>query len=251
MKANKDGFHFSAFCLGIGCMILLLQAGGALHGNRIVFPDVREIGASFVRLLGQESTYASIGITLLHLLEALAASMAAGILLGLAEGLSSRFRSGLIPFTVLLRSLPMIVLVVLLMTVSSYDHVPVLAASLVLVPLISESVYEGVRSIDPELKDVYRMNSSFSATVFFQVYLPLISGFLKQAFFNAAGMGLKVVVSAEYLVQTRNSLGKEVYTSSYFLEYAEIYAYALIMILLVLLVTEVPVRPLKRAGTRY
>lgn len=248
MKANKDGFHFSAFCLGIVLIILLIQAGGALRGNRIVFPDVREIGASFVRLLGQGSTYASIGITLLHLLEALAVSMAAGILLGLAEGLSSRIRSGLMPFAILLRSLPMIVLVVLLMTVSSYDHVPVLAAALVLIPLISESVYEGVRLIDPELKDVYRMNSSFSATVFFQVYLPLISGFLKQAFFNAAGMGLKVVVSAEYLVQTRHSLGKAVYTSSYFLEYAEIYAYAMIMILLVFLVTEIPARILKKSG---
>ena len=61
-------------------------------------------------------------------------------------------------------------------------------------------------------------------------------------------MGLKVVVSAEYLVQTRNSLGKAVYSSSYFLEYAEIYAYALIMIFLVLLITELPVLLLKTVG---
>ena len=54
-------------------------------------------------------------------------------------------------------------------------------------------------------------------------------------------MGLKVVVSAEYLVQAKQSLGKAVYSSSYFLDYAEIYAYALIMILLVLLLTELPV----------
>ena len=63
---------------------------------------------------------------------------------------------------------------------------------------------------------------------------------MKQAFFNAAGMGLKIVVSAEYLVQTNNSLGKAVYSSAYFLEYAEIYAYAFIMIVLVALTAELP-----------
>ena len=53
-------------------------------------------------------------------------------------------------------------------------------------------------------------------------------------------MGLKIAVSAEYLVQARDSLGKAVYSSAYFSEYAEIYAYALIMILLVLLITDIP-----------
>jgi ABC-type nitrate/sulfonate/bicarbonate transport system permease component len=70
--------------------------------------------------------------------------------------------------------------------------------------------------------------------------LPLISGYIRQAFFNAAGMGLKVIVSAEYLVQTRNSLGKAVYSSSYFLDYAEVYAYAFFMVLMVLIITELP-----------
>ena len=79
--------------------------------------------------------------------------------------------------------------------------------------------------------------------------MPLISGYLKQAFANAAGMALKVVVSAEYLVQTRDSLGKAVYSSAYFSEYAEIYAYALIMVFLVLAITGVPELLLrKKAG---
>ena len=45
----------------------------------------------------------------------------------------------------------------------------------------------------------------------------------------------------EYLVQSKDSLGKAIYSSSYFNEYQDIYAYALIMILLVLLVGSLPV----------
>ena len=68
-----------------------------------------------------------------------------------------------------------------------------------------------------------------------------MAGYLRQAYVNAVGMGVKLAVSTEYLVQTKNSLGKAVYTSSYFYEYQDIYAYALVMILLVLVVSEGPV----------
>ncbi len=240
MSRNKKAYSFIAFCLGLASILALIQAGGVLHGNRIVFPDVREIGEAFFRLLSKRETYIQIAVTMLHLLEALAWSMGAGILTGVASGMSDPMRSGLKPFMIMIRSLPMIVLVILMMVIFPYDRVPVVSGTLVLIPVISEAVSEGCRSVEPELVDAYRLNSSFNHHVLIRVYIPMISGYLRQAFFNAAGMGLKVIVSAEFLVQTKMSLGKAVYSSSYFLEYADIYAYALIMILMVLLITELP-----------
>ena len=76
--------------------------------------------------------------------------------------------------------------------------------------------------------------------ILWNLHLPLMTGYLKQAYITAVGMGLKMVVSTEYLVQTKNSLGKAINTSIYFNEYEEIYAYALIMILLVVLISELP-----------
>ena len=103
---------------------------------------------------------------------------------------------------------------------------------------------------DRELIDVYRLNGSFSARILFTVYIPLMAGYLKQAYTNAVGMGIKIVITTEYLVQTRNSLGKAVFSSSYFNDYEEIYAYALIMIILVLLLSEIPVL-LAKCCARY
>ena len=219
---------------------ILLQAGGMLRGNRVVFPGLPEIWQALFRLLGTLSTYQKIGITLLHVIEALAISAGIGILAGLAEGLSEWIHSFFRPLMILIRSIPMIVLVILIMSIQNYRSVPVTAACMILIPMLSEAVYEGCRSLDPEMIDVYRMNGGFGFQVAIHVYLPMIAGYLKQAFANAAGMGLKIAVSAEYLVQARDSLGKAVYSSAYFSEYAEIYAYAMIMILLVLLITDIP-----------
>ena len=250
IRKNKTAPGILPYLLGVVLILLLIQLGGAVKGNAFVFPDVREIGTAFRRLLGASRTYALIGTTLLHVLEALAVSMVIGILLGLAEGLSRWMHALFQPLMVLIRSMPMIILVILIMTMVSYRLVPVVAAGTVLIPLISEAVCEGCRAIDPELIDVYRLNGGFSLQVLVRVYLPMMAGFLRQAFTNAVGMGLKIAVSAEYLVQTRDSLGKAVYSSSYFNEYAEIYAYAFLMVLMVLLFTEVPIRLLKKLGNR-
>ena len=239
MQKKQKG-STTAFCLGIVLIGAVLQVGGALKGNRVVFPGLAEIGQALFRLLGDGNTYLKIGTTLIHVLEALLISALIGILIGLAEGISGGIHSFFRPMMILIRSMPMIVMVILIMSMLEYRSVPVTAAGLILIPVFSEAVYEGCRSLEPELIDVYRMNGRFGFQVALHVYLPLISGYLKQAFVNAAGMGLKVVVSAEYLVQTKDSLGKAVYSSTYFSEYAEIYAYALIMVFLVLLITEVP-----------
>lgn len=229
-----------ALCLGVILIGCLVQAAGWMKGDGIVFPAVPEILRAFVRLLGTGSTWQKIGVTLRHLVEVMAISTVLGIAIGLLEGLNRFFRLLMRPTMIFLRSIPMIVLIVITMVLVKYDQVPLIASVIMLVPLISEAACEGCLRIDPELKDVYRLNSPLNGRVLWHVYLPLMAGYLRQAFESAVGMGIKLVVTTEYLVQTRNSLGKAIYTSAYFSEYSEIYAYALIMILLVLLVSELP-----------
>ncbi len=239
MERNKTK-EIRTFCLGIILIGCLIQTAGWIKNDRLVFPDVPEILRAFFRLLAKEQTYQKIWVSLRHLLQAMLLSSVIGIAVGLGEGVSDFVRTLLKPLMILLRSIPMIVMVVVIMVLAKYERVPVIASSMFLVPLISEAACEGCRRIDPELIDVYRINSGFNFYILARVYLPLMAGYLKQAYVSAVGMGMKLVVSTEYLVQTKNSLGKAVHSSSYFNEYQDIYAYALLMILLVLAVGGLP-----------
>ena len=229
------------FCLGILLIGVVLQAAGTLKGDALVFPGVDEILRAFVRLITTGKTYALIWTTMKHLIVSLAVSTGIGVLIGLAMGMLPCVRKLLTPLMIMLRSMPMIILIVIIMVITKYERVPVLASSIVLIPMIAEAACEGCLRIDKELIDVYRMNANFNGRVMLHVYLPLMAGYLRQAYVNAVGMGVKLAVSCEYMVQTRDSLGKAVYSSSYFYEYQDIYAYALVMILLVLVVSEGPV----------
>lgn len=246
MRKRSKLYQGSAFFAGVLLIFLMLHSGRTLKGDQFVFPGIREIFGAFFSLLQKGETYREIGVTMVHVIEALGISMAAGTAIGLAEGLNDFIYRMLRPMMILLRSIPMIVLIILLMVLIPYASVPIAASSLILIPLISEAVCTGCREIEQEMIDAYRINSRLNLSVLLHVYIPLTGGYLRQAFINGAGMGLKIIISAEYLVQTKHSLGKAIYSSSYFLNYADIYAYALIMILLILLVTDLPIGIIRR-----
>ena len=237
---KKKTGSWAAFCLGLILLAALVQLAGSVKGDRLVFPGVGEILKAFFALLRAPETYLKIWVTLRHLLITVAASAVLGVALGLLEGLSDFARELFRPAMILMRAIPMIVLVVIVMVLFPYRLVPVIGSTLILIPLISEAAMEGCRAIDRELIDVWRMNSRLSWTVIRHVYLPMMAGYLRQAYAGAVGMGIKLAVTTEYLVQTRDSLGKAVYSAAYFNEYQDIYAYALIMIVLALLLTGLP-----------
>jgi len=247
--ASEKQKNALAFAAGILLLAGLIEAASLVKGDRLVFPGVLPILRAFFRLLGEAATWQKIGVTLGHLALTMAVSTVTGVGLGLWQGLNDFVYRMFRPLMTFLRAIPMIVLTVIIMVLTAYERVPVAASSLILIPMISEAACEGCRRIDPELIDVYRMNSALNGQILFRVYLPLMSGYLRQAWFNAAGMGLRMVVTTEYLVQTKNSLGKAVFTSGYFFEFDEIYAYALIMILLVLILGQAPGLILKIRGS--
>ena len=151
MERNNKRNNTLAFCLGILLVGVLIQAAGWLKGDRLVFPNVGEILAAFVRLLGSGRVWKQIGTTLLHLAEALAASTVIGVIFGIIQGRSPFMRSLLRPLMILLRSIPMIVMTVIIMVLTKYSRVPLVATSLMLIPLISEATCEGFLRIDPVL----------------------------------------------------------------------------------------------------
>ncbi len=238
-KIKRTGF----FILGIFLIIVLVQILSLVKNNPIVFPNVFEIFKALFNLLINKNTYEMIGFTLLRLLISLIISLIIGVIIGIFEGLNNNIRLILKPLMVILRSLPMIVLVVIFMVLVSskgWKNIPIISTSILLIPLISEAVAEGIKNMDKALIDVYKLNSNLRPFVIFKVHIPLILGYLKQAFVNAIGMGIKIIVTTEFIVSVAPSLGKGIFNAQYLNEFENIYAYAIIMVLLVLIIEYLP-----------
>ena len=152
------------FCLGILLIGALVQLAGWAKGDAIVFPGVDEILRAFGRLIVTPRTYELIWTTLLHLIQLMAASIVIGVALGILQGMSRFMRVLLNPLMIFLRSMPMIVLIVIVMVVVKKAYVPVIASSIIVIPIIAEATCEGCLRIDRELIDVSTCGSCCRCT---------------------------------------------------------------------------------------
>ena len=66
-------------------------------------------------------------------------------------------------------------------------------------------------------------------------YFPLIAGYLKTAILQSGGLGIKVLVMAEYLAQTPISIGARLYMERVFLRYDYVFAWTILLVILALL----------------
>lgn len=231
------------FIAGILIIVIFISIIGLIKDNQVVFPSVFKIMESFFSLLGNGKTYQFIGISILDFIIALLVSSILGLGLGILSGFNDIAKGILKPFMIVFRSLPMVIIIVIIMLTipnSNYRYVPTVSTTIALIPILYEATSVGIRRIDRTYNDVWRLNSNLNLKVIANVHLPLISGYLKQAIITAIGLGIKMVITTEFIAGVRNTLGVAIFNSKISVEYSEVYAYALILILIVVVVELVP-----------
>ena len=226
--------------LGILLVLVLLFILNKTTDNYVIFPKISTILKRFFKLLGNKKTYKYFNISSLELIVALLFSSLFGTIFGTLGGLRYEFDLVMKPLITILKSIPMIILIVIVMLVAPrgdtlYSNVPKICAFLILFPIMYEAVKTGISNIDKRYIEEYKMFSRTTPKVIFKVHYPLISHHFKEALSNMVSMGFKLIVTTEYVVQVKNSLGIDVFNRFRDLEYDYIYAYALIIAIFVVL----------------
>lgn len=229
------------YLLGVLLIAVIMQVISSLNDSTGIFvPSVFKIISDFFYVLGDFHTYAAIFNTLKSLVASLLLSCFIGAFLGI---LSSQFKAIyqiLKPLMAVLRTLPIIILIIILMMSLDYENIPVIASVLVVIPIFYEGTYQGIIHLDKDLLDVYRLNSKTNLRVIFNVHLPLISSYSKTSYINSIGMGIKVLIAVEFMTGANNTITKLIMNSKNDLNFSLVYAYSLIIILLVPIIELLP-----------
>ncbi|MFA7106710.1 MAG: hypothetical protein WC154_05365, partial [Candidatus Izemoplasmatales bacterium] len=86
-----------------------------------------------------------------------------------------------------------------------------------------------------ELVDVYRLEDNRLFSRIIHCYIPLIRNNIETSILQSLGLGIKVIVMAEYLGQTQNSIGNNLYLAKINIEYSEVFAWTILLIIFALL----------------
>ena len=208
--------------------------------NTLILPSPNEIIRSFFNLLGTPQTYLYILNTLLSLLISLVISFVIGSVLGIVAGLNENVRIFLKPWITIIRSFPLAAIIILILIIAGFKSTPYIVCSFILTPIIYEGISNAIANIDQHYIDSYKIESKTTLRIIRKVHIPLIQSNIKAVFSSSVGLGFKVLIMAEYLAGSSSSLGYAIKPAADNLNYPQVYAYCIIIVLLVLLIEYLP-----------
>jgi NitT/TauT family transport system permease protein len=165
---------------------------GPLAIARTIFADLRSPGPE------GESAFYDIGITLARIFVAFAASMVAGIGIGLAMGLNRLCERSFLAVIPLMLTMPTILAVFVAIMWFGFSEAGALVAVLaIVIPFVAVNMYEGTKAMDKSLID---MAVTFKAGRYLRlrgIYIPQLMPYIFSAFRYAFGQTWKIVALAE------------------------------------------------------
>lgn len=204
--------------------------------NDAVIPSVSASLKALGSLGAARRTYLIILKTILRLFVCLGVSFIISLLLAIFAIKFKSFRVFISPLISLFKTLPIVVIIILLILIFKRDKAFYFIVGIVIIPLLYEAIYAGMNNIDTAILEDIKTISNTNIKVIMQLYLPLSWPYILTGLLQAFGLGLKVLVMAEYISQPRDSIGAEIlfYNNNVMMEY--VYAWSIILVLFVLII---------------
>jgi NitT/TauT family transport system permease protein len=218
--------------LGLGAFLLLWQVGAwALHSN-LILPSPLQTASKLFQLTGEARFWNAVAGTLGRVILAFALSMLSGSLTGLLSSRWPGFDAFLSPILTIIRATPVLALILLAMFWFSSSFVPVFSAILMAYPIVHTSMYSGAKTVDKDLLEMATLFRVPTRTRFFKLRVPSASLHILAGAKNALGLTWKVVVAGEVLSQPLRALGTGMQEARLSIETTEVFAWAIVSIIL-------------------
>ncbi|MGN0771865.1 MAG: ABC transporter permease [Christensenellales bacterium] len=234
MKTNKTIkiLDYSMPIIAIGVLFALWAITAKAVGSELLFPSISSTFSSLGQLLASADFYKSVGFTLLRSLAAFLLAFVCAITLAVLSAFSRRVRVFLSPLIALLRVIPTMSVILLSLVWVSSDISPVLVAFIIIFPLIYGGYLSAIDGVDKDLIEMCRIYGVSKVKTITTLYVPQTAVSLLDTVRNTLGLTLKLVIAAEVLAQTKESMGLGMQLSKIYLDTPVLLAWTIAAIVL-------------------
>ncbi|HHU80709.1 MAG TPA: ABC transporter permease subunit [Acholeplasmataceae bacterium] len=230
---NNNNYKY--ILLSVLFIILLWAVSSLIIDNSLVLPGISEVILSLKEILSTSTTYLIILLTIVRLILVVLVSLVIAFILAILSYLSDKFESFIKPLFVILKTIPVIAIIVLLLITFGSKTSPYIMTSLVVLPIMYEGLLTSLKNINKELIDDVKTLSNTNWMVLKDFYFPIILNFIMMTLVQSFGIGLKVMVMGEFIAQPNRSIGYILQLERSNLNSSAILAWSVILIILVLL----------------
>ena len=236
------------FAVSFLALILLWQIAARLLGSSMLLPAPGESFVATAHLMADASFLQHVSATLWRALLAFVLASAGAGVFGIAAGSVPSLEVVLRPWILIVRSTPVISIILITLVLLRSDVVPSVVALLLTFPLVYATVVEGVHSVDPSLEEMSSLYRVPLGRRIRRLYVPTVAPFFLSGLHAALGLTFKVVAAAEVLSQPRYGVGSAMQEARILLNTAEVIAWTIILLVLSGL-GEIAFRGLRRIAT--
>lgn len=230
---------------GIG----LVLAGWQVLSMRysiVIIPSPLETLGAIIGIVISGELGENLKITFSRQLMGLFLGLTIGAITGIIAGIFKKVELMIQPTIVFLLSVPAIIFVTLAMVwFGMGTKMTVFIVSLLVYPIMHTNTTAGIHSIDQNLKQmaaVYRMPPLKKLT---KIYIPGMRGHLITGFSLGMASSVRLTIMAEML-GTENGMGQRIFISRAYLETEKLFAWVVLLLVILILLEFFTIRPLKK-----
>lgn len=216
--------------IGILIWFVIWQIGAMTVDNIYILPSPLLTLRTLLALKDSPDFFVSIGTTLYRVFLGFFLSVGIGTILGLLSGLNHWVHDFVKPFVVVVRSTPVISVILMIAIWVHTDAVPVVIAFLMGFPIIWLSAYEGLCQTDSQKLEMAKSFNVKKRNIMLGIYLPSIRPYLLTGIISALGISWKVTVAAEVISFPKAAIGSRLFESKLYVETSEVFAWTIVVV---------------------
>lgn len=214
--------------------VLLLVAVWEIAAKAIsseyILPTVGETLSACLKLFGSAEFYAALFGTLLRTAAAFVISFALAYLFAFLSEKSPAAKSVISVIIAIVRVFPTVAVILLVLFWTNSRVAPIIVTSTVVLPALYGIAREALSGVERETLLTCKAFNVSEKDVFFKVRLPQIAPALLRSVGTGLSLNLKLMVAAEVLAATANSIGNMLNNGNYYLEIPKMFALTLVVI---------------------
>jgi NitT/TauT family transport system permease protein len=198
----------------------------------IILPPPEDVIIRLARISRDKQFWQAVGNTTVRTIYGFIISLSAGFITGIVCGSNPRINAALSPLISVIRTIPVMSIILLAMIWFKTDMVPVFVCFLMIFPIITANVSQGIRVVNKSFIEMAAAFKISKSNVMFHITIPSTIPFVLAGVRAAVGVAWKSVIAAEVLSQPIRAIGTGIQFSQMNLETAEVMAWTVIAIIL-------------------
>lgn len=224
----------------ISCLffIILWQVIAVITNNDIYIPRLQQVSVALKDIYMEQNFWKAIFSSFYRTIISYVLALVLSMILGILGAVYPFFRYLMQPLNSFAKTVPTMVLVVLLLVWFDKDITPFAVGFAIIFPILYEGIRNSLMQIDKKLIDMTKIYEVSLIDKIKKIYIPVMKFYFMSIFVSTFSLAFKVVITGEVYGQPKFGIGSQIQLEKVNFNVSGIFAW-IVIILFISLVLEI------------